>query len=152
MIDLRLPAGRLEVLCLGAHCDDIEIGCGGTLCALAAANPDVRFDFVVFSSDPVRAPETRAALAGLVGEERFRLQAHTFRDGFFPTEWAAVMRDICRIASPAKRGRPELTMKRFFPEDTSMESVPAAAVDERSTDFGMPVSISTTVSFTATRS
>ena len=40
-----------SVLCLGAHCDDIEIGCGGTIIRLAEEFPDAAFHWVVFSSD-----------------------------------------------------------------------------------------------------
>jgi LmbE family N-acetylglucosaminyl deacetylase len=42
MLNLRLPEGRedpLDVLCLGAHCDDIEIGCGGTVLRLIEQHP-----------------------------------------------------------------------------------------------------------------
>jgi hypothetical protein len=35
-------AQRLDVLCIGAHCDDIEIGCGGTLLALQRHYPRLR--------------------------------------------------------------------------------------------------------------
>ncbi len=29
------PRGLRTLLCIGAHCDDIEIGCGGTVLRLA---------------------------------------------------------------------------------------------------------------------
>ena len=47
----------LHVLCLGAHCDDIEIGCGGTLLRLIQQNRIARVDWIVFSSNPTRAQE-----------------------------------------------------------------------------------------------
>ena len=53
MIALGLPAGGdapLNVLCLGAHADDIEIGCGGTLLQLLADRPNVHVTWVVFSA------------------------------------------------------------------------------------------------------
>jgi len=53
------------VLCLGAHCDDIQIGCGGTLIELRERHPELRFVWVVFSGDPVRERETRAAATAL---------------------------------------------------------------------------------------
>ena len=63
MLDAHHPRlGRrpnLRVLCLGAHCDDIEIGCGGTLLRLAAtARLDVTW--VMLCSTPQREPPRRA--------------------------------------------------------------------------------------------
>ena len=53
MIDLglNLPGGRAPVLLfLGAHCDDIEIGCGGTVVELLDAHPDAQVHWVVPSA------------------------------------------------------------------------------------------------------
>ena len=47
--ETNAPIAR--ILCLGAHCDDIEIGCGGTVLKLLEARPDVHVDWIVFSSD-----------------------------------------------------------------------------------------------------
>jgi LmbE family N-acetylglucosaminyl deacetylase len=49
----------INVLCLGAHCDDIEIGCGGTLLKLIEQYKKAHIYWVVFSSDEVRAREAR---------------------------------------------------------------------------------------------
>jgi LmbE family N-acetylglucosaminyl deacetylase len=49
------------VLCLGAHCDDIEIGCGGALLELRARYPKLQFHWVVFTTEGEREAETRAA-------------------------------------------------------------------------------------------
>lgn len=76
-----------RVLCLGAHCDDIEIGCGGTVLALLASTPDLAVDWVVFSGTTERAAEARAAAAEfLAGAPDCRVVVHDFRDGFFPGE------------------------------------------------------------------
>src|SRR5262245_1919793 len=81
----------LQVLCLGAHCDDIEIGCGGTMLKLAAERPDADFRWVVLSSDPVRAPEARAgAAAFLPGISRRTLIVESFRNGYFPWDGAEI--------------------------------------------------------------
>jgi len=72
------------VLCLGAHCDDIEIGCGGTLIELHRRHPELRFVWVVFSGDAVREPETRTAAAALLAGANVSVQVHRFRGSFFP--------------------------------------------------------------------
>jgi hypothetical protein len=48
-------ASPLNILCLGAHSDDIEIGCGGTFLHLAQQYPKSVFHWVVFSALRVRA-------------------------------------------------------------------------------------------------
>lgn len=91
---LGLPvnlAGLRDVLCLGAHCDDIEIGCGATLAELQREVPGVRFHWVVFSSDEERESETRRAAQALLGPEAVvDIQVARFRGSFFPGQWAAV--------------------------------------------------------------
>jgi LmbE family N-acetylglucosaminyl deacetylase len=88
MTPLSFPGGLREVLVLGAHCDDIEIGCGATLASLASAMPDVRLQIVVFSGTETRARETRSALASLLpAGARADIEIRDFRDGFFPGEW-----------------------------------------------------------------
>jgi LmbE family N-acetylglucosaminyl deacetylase len=39
-----------SILLLGAHCPDIEIGCGATVMRLAARHPAARFTGVAFSA------------------------------------------------------------------------------------------------------
>ena len=73
------------VLCLGAHCDDIEIGCGGTLVELRERHPQLRFVWVVFSGDSVREHETRSAARTLMGTSaNLTVEVHRFRGSFFP--------------------------------------------------------------------
>lgn len=91
------------IVSLGAHCDDIEIGCGGTLRALARTWPDAHFHCWVFSGDARRSAESRECLHRLLGGERFTLQVAGFRDGFFPADWGAVkerLRDLSRSVDP----------------------------------------------------
>jgi LmbE family N-acetylglucosaminyl deacetylase len=61
VIALHPTEGPLEVLCLGAHPDDIEVGCGGTLLALAD-RPDTTVTGVVLTGDAVRKAEAEEAL------------------------------------------------------------------------------------------
>jgi LmbE family N-acetylglucosaminyl deacetylase len=87
--------GRLErpgrVLALGAHCDDIEIGCGGTLLRLLAAHPGLDVLWVVFCSSDVRAAEARASAgAFLRGALASRIVVHGFRESFLPYTGPAV--------------------------------------------------------------
>lgn len=74
-----------RILCLGAHCDDIEIGCGGSLLKLLEARPGVRVDWVVFSSDDRRESEAHAgAQAFLENAGEANVDVRTFRQRFFP--------------------------------------------------------------------
>lgn len=94
MLTLDLGHARpplAHVLCLGAHADDIEIGCGGTLLALLAAHPSLSVTWVVFSASGVRADEARQSAEGfLAGAGSSVVQIHQFRDGFFPHEWPRI--------------------------------------------------------------
>jgi LmbE family N-acetylglucosaminyl deacetylase len=79
------------VLCLGAHSDDIEIGCGGTLRRMLAAGNQVTVHWVVFSARADRAREAEdAATRFLEGAAERHVELHQFRDGFFPSEHARI--------------------------------------------------------------
>jgi LmbE family N-acetylglucosaminyl deacetylase len=79
-----LGAGS-TVLLLGAHCDDIEIGCGATIRRLVADHPDACYHWVVLSSNEERAGEARRAAAQFLrGAERSQVEVESFRDGFLP--------------------------------------------------------------------
>ncbi len=78
-----LPADG-TILCLGAHSDDIEIGCGGLLMQLHQRHPGLRFVWVVFSGDDERERETRAAAATLMGDANLDMTVHKFRGSYFP--------------------------------------------------------------------
>ncbi len=81
----------LRVLALGAHADDIEIGCGGTILRLAAERRQLEVTWVVLCTTPERAAEARrSAAAFLAGVERQRVVVRDFRDGFLPYAGAAV--------------------------------------------------------------
>lgn len=85
-------AGLREVLCLGAHSDDIEIGCGAALLELIAANRGLRVTWVVFSGNTVRQREARRSakrfLKGAAAASRVVTLDH--RDGFFPADATAI--------------------------------------------------------------
>lgn len=94
MHSLRLstdPTTPLKILCLGAHSDDIEIGCGGTILRLARQYPNCEFHWVVFSASGVRADEARRAAALFAGSRTLKGPLlKTFQDGFMPFAGAEV--------------------------------------------------------------
>lgn len=87
MIKLSLPsrgAAPFTVLCLGAHSDDIEIGCGGTLLHLRKNFPQLSFHWVVFSAPGPRAQEAAKAAEHFTSGCEKRIVLKDYRDGFFP--------------------------------------------------------------------
>lgn len=91
-LDLRAdPASPLRVLCLGAHSDDIEIGCGGTLLQLLGGRRDLDVTWVVFSSAGEREREARLGASMFLERAASRkVKVMNFRDGFFPYEGASI--------------------------------------------------------------
>lgn len=83
-LDFSNRPGPHRILCLGAHCDDIEIGCGGALIELCRRYPGVRFVWATFSGEAVREQETRAAAAALLPGANVSVEIHRFRESFFP--------------------------------------------------------------------
>ena len=75
-----------NVLCLGAHSDDIEIGCGGTILKLAATYPNLNIHWVVFGANqPERQAEARASAEAFLSQvESKEIVVKGFRDSFFP--------------------------------------------------------------------
>ncbi len=90
MISLQLDHPK-TVLCLGAHSDDIEIGCGGTLLKLIAENPGLRVVWVVFSGEQTRVEEaTSSANDFLEGCCEREVIVKGFRDSYFPYQGEAI--------------------------------------------------------------
>ncbi len=89
---LTLNWGNLKtVLCLGAHSDDIEIGCGGTLLKLLKERPNLSIVWGVFSAEGSRAREAKAsARAFLRSAVRPRILVKGFRTSFFPFQGEAI--------------------------------------------------------------
>lgn len=100
MIALAPPPGPLDVLCIGAHPDDVEIGCGGTLLELAARG-DTTVSTVVLTASPERRREAEAA-----GRQFFRTTSVTVLDlpeSRLPEHWGAVktaLEDLSRLHQP----------------------------------------------------
>ncbi len=97
MIQLTLqhpPTRPLHVFCVGAHSDDIEIGCGGTILHLAKEYPGTVFHWMVLSAIGPREDEARKAASAFAGEALGEITLKSFRDGFLPYAGAEI-KDIC---------------------------------------------------------
>jgi LmbE family N-acetylglucosaminyl deacetylase len=93
LIRLTLPEPGekpLQVLCLGAHSDDIEIGCGGTLLRLKQTDPGLKLHWVVLSSAGIRGREAAKSAALFTEGCDSEIELKEFRDGFFPYDGANV--------------------------------------------------------------
>ena len=100
MIGLSLGDQPLEVLCLGAHPDDIEIGCGGTLLRLAERR-DVRLSAVVLTGEGSRVAETTAGLPRFIASAK--VETVGLADGRLPAQWGEaklVLEDVAAGCDP----------------------------------------------------
>lgn len=80
-----------QVLAVGAHSDDIEIGAGGTLRWLRRRFPTASVNWIVLCAQGQRSDEARRSARSILGESaNHRIDTHDFRDGFFPYEGARV--------------------------------------------------------------
>jgi LmbE family N-acetylglucosaminyl deacetylase len=81
----RKKESSYKIMCLGAHCDDIEIGCGGTILKLIKDDPDIEFYWVILSANQRRAREAyESADVFLEHAGAKNIIVENFRDGFFP--------------------------------------------------------------------
>lgn len=96
---IRLTASGLErIVVLGAHCDDIAIGAGGTLLALCGARRGIRVDALVLSGGGTeREDEERAALTAFCQDAELELTVHKIPDGRFPAYWQEAKEALERL-------------------------------------------------------
>ena len=81
----QINGQNMKILCLGSHCDDIEIGCGGTLLSILKEFRNSEVHWVVFSSDPRREEEAKAsAKVFLEHAGNSTIMIEKFRNGYFP--------------------------------------------------------------------
>jgi LmbE family N-acetylglucosaminyl deacetylase len=93
LIGLQLAkrnSDAIQLLCLGAHSDDIEIGCGGTLLHLKRAFPGLKFHWVVFSAGGPRGKEAAKAAEMFTAGCEKEIVLKEFRDGFLPYSGAQI--------------------------------------------------------------
>lgn len=106
MIRLNLeavPGRTLNVLCLGSHSDDIEIGCGGTILRLKDEYPSCVFHWVVLGASGVREAEARRGAELFAGIKWESAVLKNFSDGFMPFaggEVKAVFEELKQATSP----------------------------------------------------
>lgn len=90
MIDLIAPTNHerpFRLLCIGAHADDIEIGCGGLIRSLVTMRPRLSICWVVLTASGLRARENRkSALALTRRAEDVEVVDGAFDDGFLPSQ------------------------------------------------------------------
>jgi len=111
MINLLSPSSRItRVLCLGAHCDDIELGCGGTVLRLIEAQPGIHVEWVVFSSDTEREQEARAGAKAFLVDADANVRIESFRQRFFPYIAAEVKEFFDELGAST---RPDLIFTHF---------------------------------------
>jgi len=88
---LNLPNQELRLLCIGAHSDDLEIGCGGTILKWLSAYAHVEITWVVVSAPGQRYAEARnSATEFLQGVVNLKLVIRDFRDGHLPAYFSEV--------------------------------------------------------------
>jgi LmbE family N-acetylglucosaminyl deacetylase len=81
----------MRILCLGAHADDIEIGCGGTLLRLLSEHPGSSVHWVALSATPEREAEARASAAEFLAQAvKAAVSVRTFRESYFPAAWTDI--------------------------------------------------------------
>ena len=114
--DAPLPLDHLSLqdrptlLALGAHSDDIEIGCGGTLLHLAERYPSVEVVWVVLSATPERAAEARASAEEFLGSvASLRVIVEDFRDKYFAHDGES-MRGAVRVAASLRSTRTSFSL------------------------------------------
>jgi LmbE family N-acetylglucosaminyl deacetylase len=98
MLDVVLGGDRarpLELLCVGAHSDDIEIGCGGTILRLLAERPGSRVRWVVLSATEERHREASESAAAFLGDaEESTVTVEDFQESYFP--YLAILKDYLK--------------------------------------------------------
>ena len=106
MLPFALPTqagGRpLRVLGVGAHPDDLEIGCAGTMGRLVRRPDSARVHWLVLTANAERADEARLAARTLLGSSAERIQVLGFPDGYLPAHWAEVKRAVAEVVVGAK--------------------------------------------------
>jgi LmbE family N-acetylglucosaminyl deacetylase len=110
---LGLIDGPVHLVALGAHPDDIEIGCGGTLLKLAESVPELTAEFVIATGSSLRLEEARRAAELFLPECEVTVTSAELPDGRLPSYWNETKELLEATARGSKTGsgrRPDLVL------------------------------------------
>jgi LmbE family N-acetylglucosaminyl deacetylase len=113
MLKLKLfeNSKKPKILCLGAHSDDIEIGCGGTILKLVEEAPNAEFRWVVFSGNKIRNREAQQSASFFLNEiESKQINICDFRESYFPFVGAEIKNCFEKIS---KEFNPDIIFTHF---------------------------------------
>ena len=103
---------ELHLLCIGAHSDDIEIGCAGTLMRLLQEHPGSHVTWLVLSADGPRGDEARKSVTDLLSDAAgIEVRLGEFRDGHFPWQGSAI-KDF--LENLARGVQPDLVLTHWL--------------------------------------
>jgi LmbE family N-acetylglucosaminyl deacetylase len=102
----------LRLLCIGAHSDDIEIGCGATILSWLDSFPSVDVTWVVLNGVSERKQEARrSAGAFLMRAKHSRIVFGTFQDGYLPAQYSKAKAFFEKV----KKGtEPDIVLTHFL--------------------------------------
>jgi LmbE family N-acetylglucosaminyl deacetylase len=110
---LGLIDGPVHLVALGAHPDDIEIGCGGTLLKLAESVPELTAEFVIATGSALRLDEARHAAELFLPECEVTVTSAELPDGRLPSYWnetKELLEATARAAQTGAARRPDLVL------------------------------------------
>jgi len=104
LVPCRPRGRRLQILCIGAHSDDIEIGCGGTVLSLQRQHPDCRIHWMILATTELRRREAIASSKAFISpRSRGEIRIHDLPDGLLPAHFdkvKALFEDLKSAISP----------------------------------------------------
>jgi len=99
-----------SLVVIGAHPDDIEIGAGGLMLSLAAANPGLVVRYALLTGTEERVSEARAAAQEFLPGAEISFHLTAFPDGRLPAHWAEVKAHLHELAG---LGEPDLVLSPY---------------------------------------
>ncbi|WP_328521969.1 PIG-L deacetylase family protein [Kribbella sp. NBC_00359] len=110
---LGLIDGPVHLVALGAHPDDIEIGCGGTLLKLAESVPELTAEFVIATGTSLRLEEARRAAELFLPDCEVTVTSAELPDGRLPSYWnetKELLEATARGCNTGSGRRPDLVL------------------------------------------